>query len=68
MAADCVDYDELQTGTRNEGVYAAIFSWFMKASFTIGLSLAGPIVVRIPVQAIPFASTTIVGGTTLLWC
>lgn len=45
MAADCVDYDELKTGTRNEGVYAAVFSWFMKASFTVGLSLAGPIVV-----------------------
>ncbi|MEX1117141.1 MAG: MFS transporter [Akkermansiaceae bacterium] len=45
MAADCVDYDELQTGTRNEGGYAAMFSWFMKASFTIGLSLAGPIVI-----------------------
>lgn len=45
MAADCVDYDELQTGTRNEGVYAAIFSWFMKVSFTVGLSLAGPVVI-----------------------
>jgi GPH family glycoside/pentoside/hexuronide:cation symporter len=51
MAADCVDYDELQTGTRNEGVYAAIFSWFMKASFTIGLSLAGPIVIWCGFQA-----------------
>jgi GPH family glycoside/pentoside/hexuronide:cation symporter len=45
MAADCVDYDELKTGTRNEGVYAATFSWFMKASFTVGLSLAGPVVI-----------------------
>ena len=45
LAADCVDFDELQSGTRNEGTYAAVFSWFLKASCTAGLALAGPLVV-----------------------
>lgn len=45
MLADVVDKDELQTGERREGAYAAIYSWTMKASIAIGYGLSGPLLV-----------------------
>ena len=51
MAADCVDYDELKTGTRNEGVYAATFLMVHEGEFH-GRTLAGRAdrdLVRIPI-------------------
>jgi GPH family glycoside/pentoside/hexuronide:cation symporter len=44
MNSDIVDYDELRTGERREGAFASIFSWIVKASFSIGLGLGGPVV------------------------
>lgn len=44
MNADVVDSDELHTSARREGAFAAIFSWFMKLSFTAGIGLPGVIV------------------------
>ncbi|MBC8010332.1 MAG: MFS transporter [Burkholderiales bacterium] len=44
MNADVVDDDELHTHARREGAFAAIFSWFMKLSFTVGVGLPGVIV------------------------
>lgn len=44
MNADVVDADELETRARREGAFAAIFSWFMKLSFTVGIGLPGLIV------------------------
>jgi GPH family glycoside/pentoside/hexuronide:cation symporter len=42
---DVVDYDELRTGERREGAFASIFSWIVKASFSLGTGLSGPLVV-----------------------
>ncbi|MCS6243865.1 MAG: MFS transporter [Opitutus sp.] len=42
---DVVDYDELRTGERREGAFASIFSWIVKASFSIGMGFGGPLVV-----------------------
>ena len=42
---DVVDYDELRTGERREGAFASIFSWIVKASFSLGMGLGGPLVV-----------------------
>jgi len=43
MNADVVDADELQTGERREGSFAAIFSWVLKLSFCIGFMISGPL-------------------------
>ncbi|MCS6243851.1 MAG: MFS transporter [Opitutus sp.] len=42
---DVVDFDETRTGERREGAFASIFSWIVKASFSAGIGLAGPLVV-----------------------
>lgn len=44
MQADIVDYDELQTGERREGTFAAVFSWFLKFSAVAMVGFAGPII------------------------
>jgi GPH family glycoside/pentoside/hexuronide:cation symporter len=41
MQADIVDYDELKNGKRREGSHNAMFSWFLKLSFTIAAMLSG---------------------------
>lgn len=41
MTADICDLDELNTGTRNEGMYAAAFGWFMKTGFSVALLFGG---------------------------
>lgn len=43
MQADIVDEDELKTGERREGSYAAIYSWVLKLSFCIGFLISGPL-------------------------
>ena len=42
MQADVVDSDELATGERREGSFAAIYSWVLKLSFCIGFLISGP--------------------------
>jgi len=43
MQVDVVDIDELKTGERREGSFAAIFSWILKFSFCIGFLISGPL-------------------------
>ena len=43
MQADVVDSDELATGERREGSFAAIYSWVLKLSFCIGFLISGPL-------------------------
>ncbi len=43
MQADVVDYDELKTGERREGSFAAVYSWVLKLSFCFGFMIAGPL-------------------------
>jgi GPH family glycoside/pentoside/hexuronide:cation symporter len=43
MSADTVDYDELHTGRRNEGMYSAMFGWWMKCGAAVGFGLTGPL-------------------------
>ena len=44
MTGDVCDLDELRTGERREGAFASIYSWIVKASFTAGIALSGPVV------------------------
>ncbi len=44
MIADVVDYDEMKTGTRREGMFGAIFSWFLKLALAIALLINGYII------------------------
>ena len=44
MIADIVDFDELKTGTRREGMFGAIFSWVLKLALAIALLINGYIV------------------------
>jgi GPH family glycoside/pentoside/hexuronide:cation symporter len=43
MQADVVDFDELKTGERREGSFAAIFSWVLKLAFCVGFLVSGPL-------------------------
>jgi GPH family glycoside/pentoside/hexuronide:cation symporter len=43
MQADVIDDDELKTGERREGSFAAIYSWVLKLSFCIGFLISGPL-------------------------
>ena len=43
MQADIVDNDELATGERREGSFAAIYSWVLKLSFCVGFMISGPL-------------------------
>ncbi len=43
MQIDVVDLDELKTGQRREGSFAAIFSWILKFSFCVGFLISGPL-------------------------
>lgn len=43
MQADVVDGDELATGERREGSFAAVYSWVLKLSFCAGFLLSGPL-------------------------
>lgn len=42
--ADVLDHDELVTGQRREGAFAAVFSWLLKISISLGVALSGPLV------------------------
>lgn len=44
MIADVVDYDELQTGTRREGMFGAVHFWVLKLALAIALLITGYIV------------------------
>lgn len=41
MIADICDLDELNTGLRREGMYAGVYTWFVKLSATSVLALTG---------------------------
>ena len=41
MIADICDLDELQTGTRSEGMYSATSAWVLKAGVAISMGLSG---------------------------
>ena len=43
MQGDVVDHDELHTGERREGSFAAIYSWVLKLSFMVGFLISGPL-------------------------
>lgn len=43
MQGDVVDGDELATGERREGSFAAVYSWVLKLSFCAGFLLSGPL-------------------------
>ncbi|HEY3754534.1 MAG TPA: MFS transporter [Opitutaceae bacterium] len=40
IGADIVDYDELETGKRREGAFAASLNFFMKSSMAVGAGLS----------------------------
>jgi GPH family glycoside/pentoside/hexuronide:cation symporter len=44
MIADVVDYDEIKTGTRREGMFGAIFSWVLKLALAVALFINGYII------------------------
>ncbi len=41
MLADVVDYDELESGKRREGVFNACGSWIMKVGMALGIGASG---------------------------
>ena len=41
MLADACDYDELNTGLRREGMYGAMYSWFLKAAIASVIAVSG---------------------------
>lgn len=44
MLADVVDYDELQHGTRREGVYQSVFEWLEKVAGSAAVFLGGVVI------------------------
>jgi GPH family glycoside/pentoside/hexuronide:cation symporter len=44
MQIDVVDDDELKSGERREGTFAAVFSWILKISFCFGFLVSGPLI------------------------
>ncbi len=44
MQIDVVDDDELKSGIRREGTFAAVFSWILKLSFCFGFLVSGPLI------------------------
>lgn len=47
MTGDVVDEDELSTGLRREGSFASTYSWFFKASGSLAIAIAGPLLVAV---------------------
>jgi GPH family glycoside/pentoside/hexuronide:cation symporter len=41
MLADACDYDELSTGLRREGMYGAMYSWFLKTAIAAVIAVSG---------------------------
>lgn len=41
MIADICDLDELNTGTRREGMYSATFAWLLKAGVAVSMAMSG---------------------------
>lgn len=63
MLADVCDYDELNTGLRREGMYGAMYSWFLKAAIAAVIAVSGFLVTwsgvdpALDVQAIEAVTT-----------
>jgi len=47
MTADVIDYDELETGKRREGAFAACASWIMKLGVALGSWASGEILDKV---------------------
>jgi|TARA_B110000467_G_C18335302_1_gene497051 GPH family glycoside/pentoside/hexuronide:cation symporter len=45
MNADICDKDELDTGTSSEGMYSAVYGWFLKTSISVAVMLGGLLLV-----------------------
>jgi glycoside/pentoside/hexuronide:cation symporter, GPH family len=41
MTADVCDEDELRTGTRREGIYSAVYGWWLKLAISTAFLIAG---------------------------
>ncbi len=41
MIADICDYDELQYGTRREGMFGAVYAWLFKSGISLAFMLSG---------------------------
>jgi GPH family glycoside/pentoside/hexuronide:cation symporter len=41
MVADVCDYDELQTGTRREGMFSAVYWWMVKLGVALSSFISG---------------------------
>jgi GPH family glycoside/pentoside/hexuronide:cation symporter len=41
IGADIIDYDELESGKRREGAFAACGSWIMKVGLALGMGVSG---------------------------
>ena len=51
MTSDVVDYDELLTEERREGMFSSVFSWIFKLAMTLGTMISGFFVVWIGYDA-----------------
>lgn len=51
LTGDIVDHEELKSGTRREGAFAAVFSWLFKLAISVGTALAGFVVVWVGFDA-----------------
>jgi GPH family glycoside/pentoside/hexuronide:cation symporter len=47
MTADVIDYDEIETGNRREGAFAACASWIMKLGVALGSWASGEILDKV---------------------
>lgn len=47
MCADVVDFDETQSGKRQEGAYSSTFSWVLKVGMSVSMLLVGPLLDRV---------------------
>jgi GPH family glycoside/pentoside/hexuronide:cation symporter len=47
MTADVIDYDEIETGNRREGAFAACASWIMKLGVAMGSWASGEILEQV---------------------
>lgn len=51
IAADVMDYDELESGQRREGAFSACKSWVMKVGMAVGTLVSGEVLARIGFEA-----------------
>ncbi len=64
MNADICDQDELDTGTSSEGMYSAVYGWFLKTSISVAVMLGGVLLVTAGYDATLEAAQT---ESTIRW-